>query len=194
MVERIAQIVGTRADHLVLDLGCGLGGPARRLAEIVGCRVLGVDLVVPVLAEARRRSPNGIRYVTASGERLPFRSAAFDEVWSLGVVAHVPDLALFAEEATRVLRPGGALAVTEAFWDGRRHPRFAAAAPQPWRAVPAEELVSALDAVGMDEISLMEWPGREFASDDDVEDPSLRADLLDGRLRSGMVLARKPAA
>ena len=192
MVDRIVDVVGTGADRFVLDLGCGLGGPARRLTELVGCSVVGVDLVVPVLAEARRRSPSTIRYVAASGERLPFGRATFDEVWSLGVVAHVPDLRLFAAEATRVLCPGGALVVTEAFWDGRRRPRFADAAPQPWRPLMTEELASSLVTAGMAEVSLMEWPGRGFSSDEDTQDPLLRADLLEGTLRSGMVMARKP--
>ena len=192
MVDRIAQIAGTRSDRRVLDLGCGLGGPARRLAGRVGCRVVGVDVVVPVLAEARRRSPSEVRYVAASGQRLPFRAATFGEVWSLGMVAHVPDLGTCAAEVMRVLRSGGLLLVTEAFWDGRRGPRFAGVAPQPWRPLLAEDLASALLEAGMTHVSLKEWPGREFSSDEDVEDPLLRADLLDGRLRSGMVLARKP--
>ena len=131
MVERIAAITRPGPSDRVLDVGCGLGGPARRLAGLVGCTVVGVDVVEEVVRAAAARDGAGARYAVARAEHLPFSDASVDQVWSLGALAHVPDVATFAASIRRVLRPGGWVAVTEAFWDGRRGPRFRGTARHP---------------------------------------------------------------
>lgn len=195
MVERLVEVLGTVPGDLVADIGCGVGGPARRLARTVGCRVLGVDLLPGVLAMARDRAEHdrasSTRFVAGTAERLPLRSRAFDQAWALGVVAHVAP-APFAADALRILRPGGSLCLTEVFWDGRRPVRFAARAPRPWRALRRAEVVRSLERAGFRDVRSLPWPGRAFQRDVDVADPSLRADLVDGRLRSGLIVARKP--
>ena len=54
MVERIAAITKPGSSDRVLDAGCGLGGPARRLAGLIGCTVVGVDVVEEVVRAARQ--------------------------------------------------------------------------------------------------------------------------------------------
>jgi SAM-dependent methyltransferase len=192
MVDRIAQMVGTRRHHQVLDLGCGVGGPARRLHEIVGCEIVALDRVPALvdLARERTRRCGGMRYLVADGAALPFRPASFDQVWCLGTAAHVGGLGWLTAGAGRVLRAGGVLAVTEAFWDGTRRPRFASVAPSPWHPLAITSFVDALRASGFVEIQVRAWPGADLAPDAEVRNPALRADLLDGRLRSRLVLGR----
>jgi SAM-dependent methyltransferase len=193
MVERIVDALGTGPADLVLDAGCGLGGPARRLIRLVGCRVVGLDVLPAVVAAARERSRGEVRapaFAAGSAEALPFRARVFDQAWSLGMVAHVPDASALVREILRVLRPGGKLAITEAFWEGDAEPRFARVAPQPWTALRADDLASDLRGAGGADVRIVPWPGGGFTSESEVGDADLRADLMAGRLVSRMILAR----
>jgi SAM-dependent methyltransferase len=192
MVDRLAEELDVGPADLVLDAGCGVGGPARRLRRLVGCRVVGIDLLVPVVREARRRSVedgSGVGFAAGSAAALPVGDGSVDQVWSLGVVAHL-DVGAFAWEAARVLRPGGILAVTEAFWDGRRSPRFEGSAPGPWSPLTVEALGAELRDAGL-HVEVRAWPGEGIPGALDAEAADLRADLADGRLTPALVLGRK---
>ncbi|MGH2661952.1 MAG: class I SAM-dependent methyltransferase [Actinomycetota bacterium] len=191
MVDRIAAIVGTRPDHLVVDVGAGVGGPARRLAELVGCRVIAVDLLPELVARIEAPpGPGTVRGVAGTATALPFADRVADQIWCLGMVAHLPDLGAFAREVRRAMRPGGALAVTEAFADHQASARFAASAPRPWRALPTEELVHALHAAGLVSVEVHTWPGHGIPGALKTRDPLLSSDLAEGRLTPRLVLAR----
>ena len=69
----------------VLDLGCGKGRFATRLAES-GAEVVGIDLSAAMLAEAK-----GLARVRGSARRLPFASATFDAVVAVEVFEHLAD-------------------------------------------------------------------------------------------------------
>ena len=192
MVERIARRLGTSRDDLILDVGCGVGGPARRLAELVGCRVIGVDILRDVLRSAARRPGARVTYVAATADAIPIRSSSVDQAWSLGVVAHLPDLSGAAEELFRVLRSGGPVAVTEVFWEGRGRPRFAATAPKPWEPRTLSSVMSVFESAGFVDIRALQWPGAGIPGAYDPKDGELRRDLRDGRLVPGFVVARRP--
>jgi ubiquinone/menaquinone biosynthesis C-methylase UbiE len=188
MVERIARVLRTKRSHRVLDVGCGLGGPARRLVRLVGCRVVGVDVVEEVVRAAEARPGPAVRYVAAEAGRLPVGDATFDQVWCLGALAHIQS-GPFASECARVLAGGGQVAITEAFGAGADEPRFGRTAPRPWRAVPVDEATGALEKAGLFDVRVLPWPG-------DVRtappfDPLLAEDLADGRLIPRMVVARR---
>ena len=99
--------LGPLAGLRVLDLGCGKGRFARRLAD-EGALVVGLDLSSAMLASA-----SGLARVRASARRLPLASDAFDAVVAVEVFEHLPALGAVLAEARRVLRPGGALAVID---------------------------------------------------------------------------------
>jgi SAM-dependent methyltransferase len=192
MVDRLAEDLDVGPSDLVLDAGCGVGGPARRLRRLVGCRVVGIDLLVPVVREARRRSVedgSGVGFVAGSAAALPVRDGSVDQVWSLGVVAHL-DVGAFAGEAARVLGPGGILAVTEAFWDGRRTPRFEGSAPGPWKPLTIGALEAQLRDAGLN-VEVRAWPGEGIPGALDAEDMDLRRDLANGSLVPALVVGRK---
>ena len=100
----------------VLDVGCGEGELARRLAQ-AGARVVGLDPLALALERARDTGPASpaARYVEGSAEALPFASAGFDVVVFFNSLHHVPAEFLDAAlaEAARVLRDGGVLYVQE---------------------------------------------------------------------------------
>ncbi|MDH3752581.1 MAG: class I SAM-dependent methyltransferase [Acidimicrobiia bacterium] len=115
-----------RAGHRLLDLGCGFGRHAyeslRRGAHVVAC-----DMAIPELVEVR------ITYgamavagevagdtlataVTGDATCLPFDDESFDRIIASEVMEHIPDDAGAITELTRVLRPGGIIAVTVPSW------------------------------------------------------------------------------
>jgi SAM-dependent methyltransferase len=117
-VDRAAYDFAIRAvggrDRRVLDLGCGDGRLAGELAA-GGAEVSGTDPSEVALERARAANPGiGFSRVEPDG-RLPFDDGAFDGVACVHVLEHVADTQALMSEARRVLRPGGAIAVTVPF-------------------------------------------------------------------------------
>lgn len=97
----------------VLDLGCGTGRHAQRLARR-GARVVGLDLSPGMLAVAARRTA-GLDVTLARHDLhdpLPLAAASVDRVVASLVVEHLADLGAFYGEVARVLRPGGRALLT----------------------------------------------------------------------------------
>jgi SAM-dependent methyltransferase len=94
-----------------LELGCG-GGTYVRLLAGLGYRTVGLDYSVPSLQRAMAADP-GRKGMYLAGEAydLPFPTAAFDLVVSIGVLQALSEPARAIMEMSRVLRPGGALVV-----------------------------------------------------------------------------------
>jgi len=118
--RRLAREAGLEAadDPLVVDVGCGLGGPSRTLAAEFGARALGVDrtrsyLVVASDLTARLGLADRVDFSRAEAGALPVRDGAADAVWLQHVLPNVTDLAELLAEARRALAPDGRLAVHE---------------------------------------------------------------------------------
>ena len=102
----------------VLDIGCGLGGPARYLAERFHCRVDGIDITAPFVEAANKLSALlGMDDVVVcrhgDGQKLPYGDQEFDGGYTQHVTMNVPDRDVFFGEAYRVLKPGAVFALTE---------------------------------------------------------------------------------
>lgn len=115
--ELAALLAPTAADH-VIDIGSGLGGPARYLAVTYGCRVSGVDLTEEFVAVAtdltRRIGLAGkVDFRQGSALDLPFPNASFDLGWTQNVAMNIEDRARWYREMHRVLKPGARLAIQD---------------------------------------------------------------------------------
>ncbi len=93
----------------ILDVGCGEGRYARKLAAR-GALVTGVDPVQAFIDVARERLPSGT-FVTGFGETLPLQDASFDVVLSYLSIVDMPDYVSAIKEMARVLKPGGRIVI-----------------------------------------------------------------------------------
>lgn len=111
----LAQAADIKPGNRVLDLGCGIGGPARYLAQQFGCQVTGLDLspaFIEVAAYLTQRCGMTGRVTFEAGNalELPFADASFDVVFLQHVVMNIEDRAGLYAQVRRVLAPEGRLA------------------------------------------------------------------------------------
>ena len=131
--RELAALAGIDATCRVLDVGCGIGGPARHLAEAFGCSVVGIDLTaeycrLATALSARTGVADKVSFQTANALDLPFTDASFDVAWTQHVAMNIADRPKFYGEMHRVLKPGGRIAFYDAVAIRGQEPVF----PVPW--------------------------------------------------------------
>jgi ubiquinone/menaquinone biosynthesis C-methylase UbiE len=166
----IIDALGLTADSHVLDLGSGLGGPARTLAELTGCTVTGVDLtpefceVATALSEwtgLSERTRFQVGDATATG--LPDASA--DAALTVHVAMNIADKHALYAEAFRVLRPGGRFVVYDVLQGEGGDVLY----PVPW----ANDSSTSFVATPEDMRELLPAAGFEVVAEVDSSDESL---------------------
>jgi sarcosine/dimethylglycine N-methyltransferase len=142
----LAKLAGITSDMAVLDVGSGVGGPARFLAATYGCRVTGVDLSEPFVDAARylteRTGQSGqVAFQTASALELPFDDGSFDAVLLQHVAMNIADRVELYREIRRVLKMGGKFATYDVVARGGE-PHY----PVPWARTPATSFLVTAEA------------------------------------------------
>jgi len=159
----MAELAAIAEGERVLDVGAGIGGPARTLAAQVGARVTALEPTrrfSDLNEELCRRSKLGDKVQVVSGDarRMPIGDGEFDVVWTQAVWPNVDDKPAMLREIHRVLKDGGRLALYEVV----RGPAGGDLDyPVPWANGPAEsflvsseELRSLVEAAGF---AVREW-------------------------------------
>ncbi len=112
----LAELSRVKAGSRVLDLGAGLGGPARTLAAEFEVEVVGIDLTeaycaVAAMLTERLHLSERTRFACGDATMLPFAAGAFDMVWTQHVAMNIADKPRLYAEVARVLRHRGAFAL-----------------------------------------------------------------------------------
>lgn len=165
----LADRLPIRAGDHILDIGCGLGGPARYLAQRFDCRVSGLDITESFVEAANRltallRMEDRVQVLLGDGQTLPYADACFDGAYALHVTMNVADRPRFFAEACRVLRPGAFFALTEHGLGPEGSPHH----PVPWSEdgsgaylVTPQQTRALLEQAGFESIAIEE-PGAKY--------------------------------
>ena len=158
--KELAEGLRLAGGESVLDVGSGLGGPARYLAAVHGCHVTGIELTQLFVEIAEQLSlrtglSNRLRFVQGDALELPFPPDSFDHAWTQHVAMNIQDKERLYKGIYRVIKKGGRFAIYDVVkGDGP------AVYPVPWAheasisflASPSE-MAQVLHATGFSEVS-----------------------------------------
>ena len=162
---QLAELAEIERGDEVLDAGSGVGGTARYLADCFGCRVTAVDLTEEYCNTSRWLNrlvglDDSISVQHGDVTNLPFPSGSFNAVMSQHVQMNVADKTRLYDEARRVLRPQGRLAI----WDITAGAPGALDFPLPWAdqpglspLAPAARLRATIESAGL---AVTHWSDR----------------------------------
>jgi ubiquinone/menaquinone biosynthesis C-methylase UbiE len=196
----LARHLELAASDRVLDIGCGLGGPARQIAAQFGCRVSGIDLTRDYVEAGNVLSgwlklEGRVSLQQGDALALPFTDGSFTAAYMLHVGMNIADKSALFAEVARVLRAGARFAI----FDVMRTSDGALSYPLPWASTAdANSIASplhyreALSAIGFDILS--ERDRRDVALDyfarkrtQVTTEPALGVHTLMGARRPDMV-------
>jgi SAM-dependent methyltransferase len=161
--EIAAMLKVAPTDHL-LDVGSGIGGPARYMAHRFGCRVTGIDLTAEYCEVARHLTrllamESQVEFELGDALAMPFADARFDGAYSMNVSMNIADKAALYGEVRRVLKPGSWLMLSEL----TKGPGAPLDYPTPWAATAStsflatpEETRNGLEAAGFEIVQFRE--------------------------------------
>lgn len=144
--DALAEMAAVQTGQHVLDVGAGVGGPARRMAYKHGARVWGVELSHSVCETAAAltalvRLQDQVQFKQGSALALPFPDGGFDVVVMQHVAMQIAEKERLFGECVRVLNGGGVLALHEIFAGEGGPPFF----PLAWATDPAMSSLETFD-------------------------------------------------
>jgi ubiquinone/menaquinone biosynthesis C-methylase UbiE len=143
--QALADFMQLRPGMHLLDVGSGIGGPARYFAER-GCQVTGIDLTEEFVAVAqsltrRVKLDHNAEFRQASALKLPFDADTFDGAYTIHVCMNIEDKAGVFREVARVLKPGARFAIYDIMRASNEPFNF----PVPWARTPETSFVASVD-------------------------------------------------
>ncbi|MFJ2742939.1 SAM-dependent methyltransferase [Streptomyces sp. NPDC087440] len=163
LTDLVAARLGSEPGRRLLDVGCGTGRPALRIARATGARVSGISVSHEDIDLARARADTAaltdrVDFRHADACALPFEAASFDGAWAIECLMHISDRTAALTEIARTLRPGSPLVITDVLLRSPVTGQAAETVRQTCRAFgspgfpgPAE-LRTALDRAGLEEV------------------------------------------
>ncbi|HLK56888.1 MAG TPA: class I SAM-dependent methyltransferase, partial [Chthonomonadaceae bacterium] len=131
--KELALALGAKQGDHILDIGSGLGGPARFLSAVYGCHVTGIDLTPEYVEIANRLTKRTgqaeyVTFVQGDAMHLPFDPETFDHAWTQHVGMNIEDKDGFYRGVYRVLKTGGKFAIYDMLKQGDQPILY----PVPW--------------------------------------------------------------
>ena len=114
----LAHMTGIKEGMRVLDVGCGVGGPAREIAKFTGAKIVGLNnsdyQIDRATAYAAKESlSDQLSFVKGDFMQMDFPENSFDAVYAIEATVHAPSLEGIYSQIFRVLKPGGTFGVYE---------------------------------------------------------------------------------
>ncbi|KAL9096730.1 MAG: hypothetical protein Q9165_001218 [Trypethelium subeluteriae] len=114
----LAHVMGLRDDMVVLDVGCGVGGPAREMVKFSGANVVGLNNNDYQIERATRYAAkeglsDKLSFTKGDFMQMSFPENSFDAVYAIEATVHAPSLEGIYGQIFRVLKPGGVFGVYE---------------------------------------------------------------------------------
>ncbi|KAL1917118.1 uncharacterized protein VTP21DRAFT_4774 [Calcarisporiella thermophila] len=122
LTDLLIDKMDVKSGEQVLDVGCGVGGPAISLARKTGARIVGINICKSQVKQATENAIKSgmagqVSFEYADAMDLPFPPNSFDAAWAFESIIHMDRLKTL-QQIAKVLRPGGRLVLTDIF----RHP------------------------------------------------------------------------
>jgi SAM-dependent methyltransferase len=156
----LANLAGLTSGMKVLDIGSGVGGPARTLAAEFGCTVVGIDITEEYVKAAQMLTgivglSESVTFREGSAVDLEFEEGSFDAVWTQNAIMNIENKDRVFQEARRVLRRDGILAL-EALMagpnDDTHYPIYWASTPALNYLLPPDSLRPMMAEIGFEEL------------------------------------------
>ncbi|KAF2209503.1 hypothetical protein CERZMDRAFT_61224 [Cercospora zeae-maydis SCOH1-5] len=114
----LALKMGLQENQKVLDVGCGVGGPAREICKFSGVNITGLNNNDYQIERATHYAKqegldHKLNYVKGDFMQMSFEDNTFDAVYAIEATVHAPSLEGIYSEIFRVLKPGGVFGVYE---------------------------------------------------------------------------------
>jgi sterol 24-C-methyltransferase len=114
----LAHRVNIQEGQKVLDVGCGIGGPARSIARFTGANITGLNINDFQLGQARRLTQEAglgyqVNFISANFMKMPFADETFDAAYAIEATCYAPSLKDIYSEVYRVLKPGATFGLYE---------------------------------------------------------------------------------
>ncbi len=145
--QELIEILDVGEDSHVLDVGSGLGGPARRLAKATGCRVTGIDLSEDYCAVGNKLTgwlnlSERVHLESGDATNLErFAPSSFDAAWSIHVGMNIEDKGSLYANVAQVLKPEAPFVLFDILSASTEEPQY----PAPWAATPEQSFLASAD-------------------------------------------------
>lgn len=168
--EFISQLELSAENH-VLDVGCGIGGTSRFVANRFGCRVTGIDLTHEFVSTGQTLCDwvgltGRVKLTQGDATAMPFSDESFDAAFMLHVGMNIANKAGLFAEVYRLIKPGAVFGVYDVMQTSDEVLNY----PVPWSSTPdtsalatREQYIEALGLAGFDLIKMRDR--REFAAE-----------------------------
>ncbi len=149
--QELIEILDVDERSHVLDVGSGLGGPARRLAKASGCRVTGIDLSEDYCAVGNKLTgwlnlSERVRLESGDATNLErFAPSSFDAAWTIHVGMNIEDKGSLYANVAQVLKPGATFVLFDILSVSTEEPQY----PAPWAATPEQSFLASADEMSV---------------------------------------------
>lgn len=170
--DAVADLLDLSPGGMLVDIGAGIGGPARTFARRLGCRVHGIDLTPSFVATAttlaqRLGMADRVTFAVGDALALDLADGSADAVTVMHVGMNIADKPGLMAEVARVLRPGGQAVAFDVMRTGAGEVSY----PMPWASDPAHSHLASVE----DYTAAMNAAGLEVGASVDLTDTVLAA-------------------